>query len=199
MPLLDKSDRQTLVDLQNEFEFDINGETNHQESLFGEGRYHLFSQDPKYLYYYNKSGAGNFFINFLGDGGYVGFDSAGNKNNSVMLGYGGEIRGTILQKFGFFIKATNGVIAGNREAAALHIRRLQYNWNLHAIPPSSFFDETEGYCTADFDYIKIKVGRDRELFGYGVNKLFLSENSPETDFFIIKTPFGNSGILCVSW
>jgi hypothetical protein len=60
----------------------------------------------------------------------------------------------------FTLKGTNGNIFGNTRAA-LAERRLAQNFKFTEKPDESFYDETEGYLTADFDIIRFKFGRDR--------------------------------------
>ncbi len=187
---LDNNDKQMLNDLKREFDFDITGNLETSQSMFGESSYNLFSNNSKYLYYYNKPEAGNFFINFIADAGTASLKTLNGNNNSVIGLVGGEVRGTLLNKFGFFLRATNGNVFGNK-AAALHIHRLSYNWNLtQDNSTGSFFDETNGYITLDFDALKLKFGRDRQLIGYGINKLILGDNAPETDFLSLHLKLG---------
>lgn len=186
---LDESDRKALADLEKEFEFDIYGTTDHQQSLFEGHRYNILAQDPKYVYYYIAPGTGNVWINFYAQGDYLALKNKDYKNNSVLGIIGGEIRGTLFDKFGFYIHSTDGNAWGNRDVA-LHLKNLKYNWNLLHSQDNRFFDETRGYCTAEFYGIQLKFGRDRELRGYGPNKLIMSDNAPEADFIALKFSIG---------
>jgi len=185
---LNQTDKEILQDLMKEFEFDMTGSLASSDVMIGEKNYDIFSQDPKYFYSYNKPGSGNVFINVLAEGSLVGLNTLQEKSHSVLGIYGGEIRGTLLNKVGFFIKATDGSIFGDRKAA-LRLSDLKYNWNLVA-DQNSFFDETEGYATVDFDFLHIKFGRDRELIGRGVNKLIMGDYAPESDFISLNFNLG---------
>jgi hypothetical protein len=136
----------------------------------------------------------NLFINLLGEGEVIFNNDIENKNNlSTSLGYvGGVIRGTILNKFGFYLKGFNGNVFGNKETAMLR-NDLKYNFKLSEKPDQAFFDETEGYATADFDLVKFKLGQDRLNIGYGPIKALLDDNSPEFDYigFNISYKFFN--------
>lgn len=186
--LLTKVDRQRLADLKQEFEFDITGTLTSSEVLFGGENYELLSPNPKYFYSYNKPGTGNVFINLLAGGGIVNYKTLSENSTSILAYYGGEIRGTLMDHVGFYIKGTNGNVFGRREAA-LHLNNLKYNWDL-TTKANTFYDETEGYVTLDYDAIKLKFGRDRQLIGQGVNKLILSDNSPECDFLSMNFHLG---------
>ncbi len=187
---LDGIDIQTLADLKREFSFDIDLDLNFSRSILGAGSYDPLSQQPKYIYFYSEPESGSFFINCIAEAGNANYNIDQYHNNSLIGLVGGEVRGTLMNKFGFFLRATNGNVFGNK-SAALHIHRLSYNWNLsNNFPPSSFFDETNGYLTVDFDVLKLKFGRDRQLIGFGENKLILGDNAPETDFLSMKLKLG---------
>ena len=186
---LDESDRKTLSDLEKEFEFDLYGTTDHQQSLLEGNRYNILAQDPKYIYYYVAPGTGNVWVNFYAQGDYLALKNKDYKNNSVLGIVGGEIRGTLYDKFGFYIHSTDGNAWGNRDVA-MRMKNLRYNWNLQHTQDNSFFDETRGYCTAEFFGMQLKFGRDRELRGYGPNKLIMSDNAPEADFIALKFSIG---------
>jgi len=188
--MLDESDLKTLSDLQKEFEFDIYGTTEHQQALFTGHRYNVLEQDPKHLYYYIEPGVGNIWVDFYAEGNYLALSKNGYKNNSTIGIVGGEIYGSLFDKFGFYIHSTDGNTWGNRDVA-MHLKQLKYNWNLKNTPDNAFFDETRGYCTADFGALKIKLGRDRVLLGYGPNKLIMSDNAPEADFISFKIRLGS--------
>jgi hypothetical protein len=191
---LDDVDKKILQDLKVEFEYDLYGTLNNSQSMLGKGAYNIFSQKQKYLYYYNEPDKFNLFINLLGEGEVIFNNDIENKNNlSTSLGYvGGVIRGTILNKFGFYLKGFNGNVFGNKETARLR-NDLAYNFKLNEKPDQAFFDETEGYATADFNIVKFKLGQDRINIGYGPVKALLDDNSPKFDYigFNISYKFFN--------
>jgi len=180
---LDAVDRASLEDYIGEFELEYSGTLFNSVSLFGtfdnwtminsenvEGKneYGILNQKNKYIYMQNQPEIGNLFINLTGEGDYLLRENRiTGSGNSAKLGIiGGEIRGTILDKFGFFIKGTNGVLSGDKQTAYLR-NDLQYNFKLNETQGSTFFDETQGYLTADFNLIRFKIGRDRLKIGYG--------------------------------
>lgn len=187
--ILDANDKKYLDDLKVEFEYELFHSLNNSAALLGEGKYDFFSQQQKYFYYYNNSEKFNLFINLIGEGQLLFKDNQQSKSSasaSAFLGtIGGDLRGTILNKFGFYIYGINGNVFGKREAALIR-RDLQYNYKLNEIPDETFFDETMGYITADFDLIKFKFGRDRMNIGYGVNKTILANTAPTFDYFALN-------------
>ena len=180
---LDDVDKKILQDLKVEFEYDLHGTLENAQLMIGKGEYSIFSQKQKYLYYYTEPDKFNLFINLLGEGEVIFNNDIENKKNlSTTLGYvGGVIRGTILNKFGFYLRGINGNVFGNKETALLR-NDLSYNFKLNEKPDQAFFDETEGYATADFDLVKFKLGQDRINIGYGPVKALLDDNSPKFDY-----------------
>lgn len=167
-----------------EFEFDINGSLAHSASMFGkEGGYSLFSNLNKYLYYISDSSKINLFLNFVENGEFIyNNDRINNTNaNAILVQYGGLLRGTILNRIGFMLQATNGFTSGDRATAMLN-RDVKQNFKFNEAGKGSFFDETLGYVTADFDMAKIKFGRDRVQIGYGTLKPILDDNSAPYNF-----------------
>ncbi|MGE5804458.1 MAG: capsule assembly Wzi family protein [Ignavibacteria bacterium] len=187
---LDEVDKKILGDLKIEFEFEIFNTLNNSESLIGSGPYDFFSQNEKYLFYLYDSSRANFFINILGEGEGIFLNSSSAKTSAVLSSIGGEIRGTFLNHFGFLLKGTNGFVSGSKQAATAR-KDLSYNYKLNETPDETFFDETEGYLTVDFDLLRFKFGRDRMKIGYGYIKSFLDDNSPLFDYlsFNLKYEF----------
>lgn len=201
---LDASDRASLEDYKVEFELEYSGTLNNSVSLFGNSDnqtngdgevlkdgYGLLNQKEKYIYLQNQPGIGTLFINFSGEGDLLlRDDRIAGKSKTAELGIiGGEIRGTILDKFGFFIKGTNGLFSGDKETSFLR-KDLQYNFKLNETQGSTFFDETQGYLTADFNLIRFKIGRDRLKIGYGYLGALIDDNSPPFDYLGMNINYG---------
>lgn len=187
---LDESDRQMLEDLKIEFEYELFGKLENAESIIGNKKYDIFSQKEKYLYYFSKESKMSLFINLIAEGEVIiNSNSAYSKTNSAtLLNAGSELRGTILDKVGFYLKGTNGITSGNRNTALLK-KELQYNFKFNEKPDEIFFDETQAYISTDFDLIKLKLGRDRLKLGYGTNKSILDNNSPLFDYLSFKIDY----------
>jgi hypothetical protein len=76
---------------------------------------------------------------------------------------------------------TNGNSFGDK-IASLQKRELQYNFKFNEKPEETFFDETYGYLTADFNEVKFKIGSDRNEIGYGNIKSILGDKAPRYDY-----------------
>ncbi|MFO7446847.1 MAG: capsule assembly Wzi family protein [Ignavibacteriaceae bacterium] len=157
------------------------------QSLIGKGEYHLFSQNEKYLFFHSDTARFNIYVNLISEGEMIFHnDDISGRNLSTAHGYiGGEIRGTVLNKFGFYMRGMQGKVLGNTEAARLR-KEIEYNFKYNLQPDEAFYDETEGYITADFDLVKFKLGRDRMNIGYGHIKPILGSNSPMFDYLSLK-------------
>jgi hypothetical protein len=121
------------------------------------------------------------FIDFLGSYEYrpVWGDTYG--DTQVALGtIGGRIRGTALDKFGYFLQATNGQLWGDRDFA-LSDPRLAGNYILGA--GSEYFDFTEAYVKLQLDWFDIQFGRESRAVGVGyTDRTVLSGIAPAFDF-----------------
>lgn len=179
---LDKIDHQILDDLKTEFEFDMYGTLNNSQSYI-DSTYDFSSQKAKYFYSYVKPDKFNLFVNLVGEGQVISQNDLENKTNlNTEIGVvGGELRGTLFNKIGFYIRGTNGNVFGNKTVAELR-PDIKYNFKYSLDQAAGFFDETEGYLTADFNYLKVKFGRDQMQIGYGPIKSIIDDNSPEFDY-----------------
>jgi hypothetical protein len=106
--------------------------------------------------------------------------------------FGGEIRGSLFNRLGFYSKVTNGSYSGNKKLAQ-SFGSLSYNYKLNNETGSeigdNFFDETESFLTLDYDYIKFKIGNDRKLLGNGAHKIFLSNNAPRMEYLELNIKY----------
>ncbi len=190
---LDDVDKQMLEDFKIEFEYELFGTLEHSVSLLRYEKYSLFSEDEKFFYYFHKKSVMNLFVNLIVEGEeIVDINSHHKANSAALVNVGGELRGTFLDKVSFFMRGTNGIASGDRSTALLK-RELEYNFKFNEKPDENFFDETQAYVSADFDLIKLKLGRDRINLGYGVNKGILDNYSPLFDYlsFNIQYDFFN--------
>jgi hypothetical protein len=187
---LNSVDKKILKDYEIEFEYELSATLSKSQSLIGGNGYDLFSQNQKYLYLYNDPGKFNIFINLLGNAEFIGNNSTVPKlNSNSSLGYiGGEFRGTIANRFGFDMWGINGNVFGSRATAELQ-QNINYNGKFNQKPDENFFDETQGYMTADFDIVKFKFGRDRLNVGYGPIKPFLDDQSPMFTYFSMNIDY----------
>jgi len=188
---LSSVDRQILDDLLNEFELDLSGTTENYSSFYEDGFDSVLNQKEKFLYYSTDKNKSSLFIN-----GLVNFTNL-YENNRVndaaqsanLIQFGGVIRGTIYENFGFMIKGTNGTFSGDKPLI-LNNTSLKYNYKFSADANhqsgTDYFDETEGYFMAEFENINFKLGRDRSVLGYGINKTILGAETPPMDYFSLS-------------
>lgn len=182
-----ESDKNRLIDFLNEFEFDIHRTTNNYTSLLSGNpiKDHL-SQKEKFIYFYEDGFKANFFLNFVANGIniYKHNSELDMNKTSTLFNFGGILRGSFLDNFGFSIKATNGSYIGDKDLARTY-NGLRYNYKLTRFQEgigNEYYDETEGYFAVDFDFVKFKIGRDRVILGQGLLKTVLSDNSPPMDY-----------------
>lgn len=179
--LLNNVDKNILNDYKIEFEYDMYGTLNNSSSVISSDNYFSNFDNEKYFYIYSRKEKFNLFVNLLGNITTLKNLNKDDTNTALTLQWGGEMRGTILNKFGFFMHGTNGNVFGNKNTA-LQIEELGYNFKINERPENKSFDNTYGYVTADFDYINFKLGRDRQQIGYGKLKPIIGDHSPMYDF-----------------
>ncbi|MBU0474152.1 MAG: hypothetical protein KKF62_08305 [Bacteroidetes bacterium] len=182
-------DKKTLADFLVEFEFDLLHKTQSYYSLFEDTtETELFNQKEKFLYFYTDSSKFNAFVKFVGTGEsiyLVDKYSSDNKSSSLFT-FGAEITGTISNNFGFYAKATNGLQFGDKELASFK-NNLKYNYKYNSDHDSTqYFDETSGYLSAEFDFIRFKIGRDRVNIGYGFSKSIMDNYAPPMDYLSMQ-------------
>ncbi|MGE5350556.1 MAG: hypothetical protein ACM3P0_00630 [Acidobacteriota bacterium] len=184
---LDHSDQNLLQDFQNEFEFEISGTLKNTQSLISDSTFSFLYQGQKHIYSFADSGKASVFFDFLADYETISENSYKPSENigATFIRWGGAIRGTFLNRFGFSIKGTNGKLWGNKNAART-VNELKFNYKLNANPyvntGTDYFDQSEGYLSADFDLVRFKIGRDQNIIGYGPVKPIIGDNTPQFDY-----------------
>jgi hypothetical protein len=193
-------DRKIFDDLLIEFEYDINGSSKYLESKLTDFQLsNLFSENEKFLYSYTDTNDVSIFMNLEGSLENIFYrnDEIGKNYNSFLGVMGGSIRASFLNKFGFYIHATNGIVKGDKEAARFK-DQLNRNFKFNELQSDqeTYFDETEGYFLADFNYVKFSIGRNRNTIGYGIQKSILSSSAPMMDHLGLQI---NYKFLSFSW
>ncbi len=184
---LSDADKKIFDDLKSEFEFELTGTINNSQSLFGGSGYNFLSQKEKYLFNFIEKDKFNLFINGVADFQAIHINDRENSSSSgaSFLKYGGQMRGTIINRIGFSIKGTNGKVWGDR-TAALNINDIKFAYKYNVDPTvhtgGDFVDNTEGYLSADLDIARFKLGRDRKMIGYGPVPVILGDNFPNFDY-----------------
>ncbi len=143
----------------------------------------LFSDKMKYLYTWASSDRSTtFFMEFLGSAEYRTILQKGSANNVSLGQVGGSFRGTIGGIVGYGLQSTNGTTFGSR-ALALTDRILRQNAN-YSDWHNQFFDQTEAYVSATWNWGSVSLGKEQVACGPGVsNKTFISTNAPLFDAF----------------
>jgi hypothetical protein len=181
---LSSTDRRILEDLKTEFEAELYDTNKNSLRIIENNGYDLLSEKQKFLYFINEDQF-DMYINLYADLGYIHRNIKDRFNNNASLGnIGGIIRGNIADKFGFYLRGSNGKTFGN-SVAAIADRRLAQNFKFTERPDETFYDETEGYITADFNIIRFKFGRDMIRLGYGETAL-VDDYSPYFDYLGIS-------------
>lgn len=145
----------------------------------------FFNKDKaKYLYFFKDSSL-NIYINPIIEDKFI---YSKDKNSTANLfNFGGKLYGSYSDWFGFYLSASNGTETGNRSVAELDPAvNKSFTFNNTGI---NYFDQTEGYARIEKGEIGLEVGRERILWGRGINKLFISNNAPIFDFIRFNAGF----------
>lgn len=178
---LDSADKDFLNDYLIEFEFEVMGTFTHSKSIIGGNISNIFTEGQKHLYFLtDRSHNINLFFNSAGQAQAIleKYSDPSRTATATIWQMQLQIRGSLMDKFGFFYRGGNGSVFGQREAA-LSRRDLQYNYKFNNF--RTFDITTAGYLTADFNYVKFKFGRDRMKIGYGPVEVVLGDNAPLFD------------------
>jgi hypothetical protein len=138
----------------------------------------------KYLYSFKDSSL-NLYMNPVLEDEFI---FSQNENATTNLfNFGLKFYGSYSDWFGFYASASNGYQSGNRAVAELDRNVSQsFTFNNTRI---NFFDNTEGYARIEKGKIGLEIGRERILWGRGINKLIISNNAPVFDFIKFNAVF----------
>lgn len=164
--------------------------------LGGDGADGISSQDEKYLFTLPDS-AMSVYAEFIGSVEYrrANGDAFG-VTHASFENHGFRLRGTVKQKLGYYIQATNGTLYGDK-AFALSDPRLRTNVKFNDLG-SPYFDFTEAYVRADLSWLNVEFGREYLQAGTGYSgRLILSDNAPVFDFFRIDAQYKSLRFLFV--
>ncbi|MFZ1288677.1 MAG: hypothetical protein WAR79_01210 [Melioribacteraceae bacterium] len=191
--LLDEIDYQKLQDFFSEFELEISSTLNNSESLIPNWDFnYLLSGKEKFLYKYSDTNQTSLFVNFIGKLDFLNRNENDQNLSSLLYRFGGEIKGSLINKIGFYVNITNGSFSGNKDLAQ-NFSSLKYNYKFNQESGSqigdSYFDETSAFIFSDFHFAKIKFGNDRKLIGYGSHKTILSNNAPRMEYVALDLKY----------
>ncbi len=165
-----------------QFQFDRTGSTEGFHSLidspdssFGQSVGQIFTNREKYLYMYTDTSV-TFFVNGLltVDGRGITGDALGSQNTEFVQ-FGGRIRGTIYNRLGYYLQATNAQFKGSRDLL-FRDRVISQAYTL-GVTDTKSFDFAEGYVRYDGGIVSAEIGRERLLWGNGYDqKMIVSDN-----------------------
>ncbi len=193
---LNNVDKKILKDFINEFALETKSSRKYQSFVDQINLSGLFNEKEKYLYYTIDDSTGtNFFVNFVGDFTNINRSDINSSSENVLsantslVNFGGIIRGTFYDKIGFELFASNGTFFGNRQLANLQGENkfsYKFNYGPQNNVGTDFFDQTAGFISYQNNWMKVKLGRDKNLIGFGVIKDILSDNSTYYDYISLS-------------
>jgi hypothetical protein len=186
---LDNSDLLLLEKLKNEFLYDINQSTKKLTGLFNNIEYNFLDDNERFVYFNTEKEIGSLFVNTIWESKSISTDKNSDLSPAILGNLTGIFRGTFYKRFGFHLEGSNGIIFSNK-ASALTVRELSQNFKLNESPEQSFFDNTRGHLSLDFENVKFKIGREYINIGYGINKPIIGSYSPKFDHATLSMRFG---------
>jgi hypothetical protein len=177
------ADDAKLRDLRLEFSYDSRRTLDQSSSIIPGFDFSGIFDDArqKYLYAYADS-TSSVFVDGFADWSYRAGNNQTPAPHFVSLGeIGIRMRGTLFDRLGYFIQASNGVLFSGSKEFAREEPRLRANAQFNR--DENFFDFTNGYLRYDADWLSITVGREQLLWGMGFqDRAVLSGNSVPFDF-----------------
>ena len=177
---ISNAEKQLLKKYLNEFEYEIARTSVHSFSLFNDVNSDdkNFASSEKHLYSYYDSN-----VAFIVDGILtLDYRTLTQKKWSARFAeFGGRVRGTISNAFGFYLQGTNAEFRGERNLLLLD-KRLRTNYKIYDKQFHNF-DFAEGYLRYEGDFLSAQIGRERIVWGRSFGEKFvLSETPPVFDF-----------------
>ncbi|MGA9117089.1 MAG: capsule assembly Wzi family protein [Bacteroidota bacterium] len=181
-----------LEDLRSEFRFDRTGSLEGVEILLGEsggGSPDPWTRRERFLWAGADSTA-SFFANGLLDlDARTSRESGSGFRNAAFVQFGARARGTIGERLGYFLEATNAQFWGSRELLG-EDPAVRQSYALGTMDAQNF-DFTEGYLRYDGGPVSVQAGRERVMWGSGYDqKMTLSDNVRVFDFLRGDARFG---------
>ncbi|MAT39653.1 MAG: hypothetical protein CL946_08615 [Ectothiorhodospiraceae bacterium] len=174
---LSPSQRQIVGKYYDEFVRYLDGDQARTE-LFSDGLSGVFTDDEKYLYTWASADRSTtFHMELLASlEQKIGIYESGTENATLAV-LGGRFMGTAGGLIGYGLSSTNGAKFGNEELA-LRDRRLGQNFKIVA-DDDEFFDVTEAYINAGWEWGSLAIGNQRLVMGNSpLNPTILGLNPP---------------------
>lgn len=183
--LLSENERSLLSKFRTKLDLDNCSHTvNFTEIVPGDIKAAFGKYSAKYLYSYKDSSL-NLYTNPILEDDFI--YSQNEHGTTNLFNYGLKMYGSYSDWFGFYVSASNGYQSGNRSVAELDQAVNQsYTFNNTRL---NYFDNTEGYARIEKGKVSLEIGRERILWGRGINKVIISNNAPVFDFIKFKAEF----------
>lgn len=190
-PKLNKSDIELLEKYEKEFGISksdysvVFPSETHSNSIFWSG----FLDNSEKVFYKYDDYVNNVDIRPLGSIDFV--FNKGDSSRSVTVGtLGLRLSGTIDNKLGFYLQATNGrKISGDK---LLAFYNPEYNKSFKFTKLDSDIDLTQSHVTYQNDWFQAKIGRMEEKMGAGLfQSTYISTTSPPIDAITLSANFSN--------
>ena len=185
--ILSSTDNKLLNDYNVEFEFDIRKTTSNSSNLLSFKSFDVFKDNKqKYIYYYTDSNAA-FFLDGIGNLSYRGSEGDSIGKNSISLGeLGFRIRGTLFDRVGFYLRASNGqkLSGDTKDRVFAYNTDVRLKANTKFVTEGKNFDSFEGYLrySTQGEWLALTAGREAIYSGFGyIDRLFLSNNTVPFD------------------
>lgn len=181
---LSSTERELRERFADEFVAEADGKQDRVE-LFGTALSELpartLSDREKFLYFWrSESGESHFAAELLASLDYRALMNADGAANVTLAQLGGRFRGTLGGTLGFGLLATNGTAVGTR-SLALGDQQLRRNFNFADLD-KDFFDFSEAYVSATWDWGSAAIGKEKRMIGSGIsNQIVLSTNAQPFD------------------
>src|ERR1035437_226731 len=183
--LLSENEKNLLDRLKIKLDIKDNNSSVLFTDVFPSGLNLFFSKDKTKYFYSYKDSSLNIYLNPIFEDKFI--YSQDKNSNANLFNFGGKLYGSYSDWFGFYASASNGIQSGDRSAAELDPTINQsFTFNNTQI---NYFDHTEGYARLEKGKISLQIGRQRILWGRGINKLIISDNAPIFDFIKFSASF----------
>lgn len=147
----------------------------------------IISQKEKFIYRYDS---GNRIVNLqpLGEVDIMAENSAFGTDNALVMNYGGRLYGSLDDRFGYFLQATNGsLLSGSRD---LVLQDQIYSQNIKFSVLESDIDFTESHATFQYDWFRASMSRESRQIGSGLfQNVFHSDLAPPVDAIVLGVQF----------
>jgi hypothetical protein len=184
--LLSENEKNLLERLKIKLDIKGNNTAINFTDVFPSGLNLFFSNDkPKYFYSY-KDTSFNIYLNPILEDKFI--YSSDKNSNANLFSIGGKLYGSYSDWFGFYVSVSNGIQTGDRSVAELdQVVNQSFTFKNTG---TNYFDNTEGYARIEKGEIGLEIGRERILWGRGINKLIISNNAPVFDFLKFNASLG---------